>query len=50
MDYELRYSGSFRSREGVLWRTEICELRATAFPSVGELRFPYEEPLVLEWG
>lgn len=44
-----RYAGEFVSTYGTLWRVEIHEDSETAFSTVGELSFPYDEPLLIEW-
>lgn len=44
-----RYEGVFSSRGGVLWRVEILQENDTAYSPVGELEFPAEEPLTIEW-
>lgn len=44
-----RYEGEFLSRKGVTWRTEIWVEAEFQFPVVGELRFPADKPLVIEW-
>ena len=49
MLYE-RYKGEFASRAGVLWTVKIMQEADKAFTSIGELEFPAEEPLVIEWG
>lgn len=44
------YAGEFGSRDcSTSWRAEIWEERETPPSSVGELTFPGEEPLVIEW-
>lgn len=43
-----RYSGEFLSTEGTRWRVELWQESAAAW-TVGELTFPAEEPLVIEW-
>lgn len=48
MDH-LRYSGEFLSRTSVVWKINIYQKADTPFSSVGILRFPAEEPLVIEW-
>ena len=48
MKYE-RYSGTFGSYGGVLWKVCIMQEAESAF-KVQELRFPFEEPLLIEWG
>lgn len=49
MLYE-RYSGIFASRDGILWKAVIMQESDRAFSTVGELAFPAEEPLIIEWG
>lgn len=44
-----RYAGEFAGTDGTLWRVEIHEDSETAFSTVGELSFPYDEPLLIEW-
>ena len=44
-----RYAGEFVSTYGTVWRVEIHEDSETAFSTVGELSFPYDEPLLIEW-
>lgn len=44
-----RYAGEFAGTDGTLWRVEIHEGSETAFSTVGELSFPYDEPLLIEW-
>jgi hypothetical protein len=44
-----RYTGQFISRAGVVWRVDIMQDAASPYPVVGELEFPAEEPLVIEW-
>lgn len=48
MKYE-RYKGTFGSYNGVLWKVVIMQDATSAF-RVQELRFPFEEPLTIEWG
>ena len=45
----VRYRGEFLSRAGIVWRVEILQENANAFPSIGALTFEATEPLVLEW-
>lgn len=45
----LRYSGEFVSRAGAVWRVDIMQEAAAAFAAVGELTFPADSPLVIEW-
>lgn len=47
MSKYLRYTGEFLSRAGVVWRTDIMQ-EGTAL-DCGELTFPADEPLVIEW-
>lgn len=44
-----RYEGEFLSRKGVIWRAEIWQEAEVQFPIVGELQFPAESPLTIEW-
>ena len=44
-----RYEGEFLSRRGVTWRAEIWQEAEEQFPIVGELNFPAESPLTIEW-
>lgn len=44
-----RYEGEFLSRKGVIWRAEIWQEADAQFPVVGELRFPADNPLSIEW-
>jgi hypothetical protein len=44
-----RYAGEFVSTYGTVWKAEIFQEAETAFSTVGELSFPYSQPLVLEW-
>ena len=48
MKYE-RYRGTFGSCVGVVWKVVIMQDAESAF-RVEELCFPYEEPLIIEWG
>lgn len=45
----LRYSGEFLSTRNVRWRVDIYQRSETPFASVGELRFPADSPLKIEW-
>lgn len=45
----IRYSGSFVSRKGVVWRADILQEADTAFQDIGSLEFPADEPLSIEW-
>lgn len=49
MQHQLRYSGTFVSREGIAWQCDILQQSETVFAHVGELRFEAEDPLVIEW-
>lgn len=42
------YKGSFVSRHNIKWRVDIWS--RTASSKVGELTFPHDSPLVIEWG
>nr|DAV78516.1 MAG TPA: hypothetical protein [Caudoviricetes sp.] len=44
-----RYSGEFLSRKNVCWRVDIYQEAKTLFENIGELQFPAESPLTLEW-
>lgn len=46
---QTRYKGEFASRDGIAWRAELQQEAAAPFERVGELEFPAEEPLVIEW-
>lgn len=48
MALRLRYAGEFLSQKGVTWRVEILQEAENAF-TVGELTFPADSPLVIEW-
>ena len=45
---DLRYKGTFGSTNGVAWEVQILQEASAAF-AIGELRFPYEEPLTIEY-
>ena len=49
MAKRLRYSGEFLSINGDVWRCEILQEAAQDYPSVGDLVFPADEPLSIEW-
>ena len=49
MKYET-YNGAFVSREGATWMVSILQESTKAPGEVGELTFPADEPLVIEWG
>jgi len=49
MAKRLRYSGEFLSLSGDVWRCDILQEAAADFPAVGELIFPADEPLTIEW-
>lgn len=44
----LRYRGEFASRGGRLWRVDIVQESTRTF-EVGELEFPADDPLLIEW-
>lgn len=44
-----RYAGEFAGTDGTVWKAEIFQEADAAFASVGELSFPYDEPLLIEW-
>lgn len=48
MAHKVRYSGSFVSLEGNVWRCDILQESSADF-EVGELTFPADSPLVIEW-
>lgn len=48
MDKHSLYRGKFISRHNTLWEVEIWG--KTSIGKVGELRFPHDSPLVIEWG
>lgn len=48
MSMTLRYAGDFLSRKGVHWRCEILQESDEVF-AVGELTFPADEPLLIEY-
>lgn len=45
----LRYMGEFLSVSGVVWRAEILQEADAEFESIGQLTFPADAPLVIEW-
>lgn len=47
---QLRYTGEFQSRSGIVWRVDILQESAAAFPKSRPLEFPADSPLVIEWG
>lgn len=49
MAMELRYAGEFLSKDGTAWRCEILQEADLPFDEVGELEFPADEPLVIDW-
>lgn len=49
MAMRLRYSGSFVAVDGTVVRTEIWQDSDAPFPAVGDLDFPADEPLKIEW-
>ena len=48
MAMQLRYSGEFLSVRGDSWKCDILQESDTAF-TTGDLIFPADEPLVIEW-
>lgn len=48
MEYKVRYSGEFLAIDGARYRADIEEKSDTDF-AIGDLTFPAEEPLVIEW-
>lgn len=46
---ELIHRGVFYSREGVRWEVRLYRRQEEAAETVGELSFPGDEPLVIEW-
>lgn len=49
MTPQTKYSGSFVSLEGNIWTVDIWQMADNPFPQVGELDFPAEEPVLIEW-
>lgn len=45
----LQYMGEFLSRKNAVWTVNISQEADEAFPAVGVLHFPADEPLVIEW-
>ena len=45
----LRYSGKYLSRKNVVWEVGISQEADGAYPAVGVLNFPADEPLLIEW-
>lgn len=45
----LRYTGEFLSRANVKWRVDIMQEADAEFTSVGQLTFPADAPLSIEW-
>ena len=50
MGLRVRYTGSFRSRAGIVWRVEILQEAERGFDAVGDLTFEASDPLTIEWG
>ena len=48
MAFQRRYSGEFLSIDGVTWRCDILQQASSAY-TVGELTFPADTPLSIEW-
>lgn len=44
-----RYSGEFLSGKNVRWKVDILQEAEVPFGKIGELRFPADNPLVIEW-
>ena len=44
-----RYAGEFAGADGTAWKVEIFQSAEAAYPTVGELSFPYDKPLLIEW-
>ena len=44
-----RYRGDFYSRKGVVWTCSILQEADSPFAEVGDLDFPADEALVIEW-
>lgn len=44
-----RYSGEFLSTKNMIWRTDIYQEAEVPFAAVGELEYPGEGALTLEW-
>ena len=51
MSKQVRYRGEFLSRAGVVWRVDIWQMLpdGETFAGVGELTFPADEPVLIEW-
>ena len=49
MAKRLRYSGEFLSLAGDTWRCEILQEAQSDYQSVGDLTFPADDPLTIEW-
>ena len=49
MSKQLRYTGEFLSRKGVIWRIDILQEAAQPYSSVGQLTFESEEALIIDW-
>lgn len=49
MALQIRYTGEFLGRTNTVWRTEIWQEAEVPFPAVGELEYPGEGALTLEW-
>ena len=49
MAKRLRYSGEFLSINGDIWRCEILQEAPSDYAQVGDLVFPADEPLSIEW-
>lgn len=49
MAKRLRYSGEFLSLSGDVWRCEILQEAVSDYAQVGDLVFPADEPISIEW-
>jgi hypothetical protein len=49
MSKQKRYSGAFLSRTNKIWRIEIWQEADEPYGEVGDLIFPAESPLTIEW-
>ena len=49
MEMHKRYSGSFLSRKGIVWRVDILQMSTTPFENIGDLDFPGDNPLSISW-
>lgn len=49
MEKYLRYEGEFLSRKGAEWRVELWQDADAPYEVVGEMAFPADDPLEIEW-